>query len=74
VCDRVKKIAGILHHGTIGFEFNRYRSAVHVVGVGTAIGRSFGDHRRFTVTFMIIDNRFKSRTLGNELLVEPVER
>lgn len=71
---RIEKVAGVLHHRTIRFEFNGDRAAVHVVRVGAAVGRTLGKHRGIAIAFMIIDDRFESQAFITEFLLEFSER
>ncbi len=71
---RIEKVAAVLHHRTIRFELNGDRAAVHVIGVGAAVGRALRKHRSFAVAFMVGDDRFKSPAFRCELFLEPLER
>ena len=72
--NRVKKVAAVLHHGTIRLELDSDRATVHIIWVGAAVGWALCEHRSISIAFVVVDDRFKPFALLGELFLEFLER
>ena len=71
--DRVEESTGVLHHGSICLEIDSDRSPVDVVWIRAAIGRTFSEHREFSVVLVITDDLLESVTFVLEFSLQLLE-